>query len=170
MLEGGYTGFTFEAIAERAGTGKAVLYRRWPDKESLLLAVIGRHELAAPVEIPDTGSLRDDVLAYLRTRNRLGDNAAAVFSTVLGAYFDRTETTPAQLRARMIGDRSTAMEQIVQHAIERGEIASRGLPPAVVSLPFDLLRHDLIMTLDRVSDERIVEIVDEIFLPLATAS
>lgn len=42
----------------------------------------------------------------------------------------------------------------------------RAYPPGLVSLPFDLFRHDLTMTLARVPEERIVEIVDDLWLPL----
>jgi AcrR family transcriptional regulator len=167
LLEGGYPAFTFEAVAERAKTGKAVLYRRWPDKEAMLLAVLARQGFGVPVEVPDTGSLREDVLALLRSANRAGDSAAGLFSTILGAYFDETETTPAQLRARLLGEGSVAMAQVVQRATERGEVTA-ALPPRVVSLPGDLLRHEFIMNLSRVPDETIVDIVDTVFLPLAT--
>jgi AcrR family transcriptional regulator len=167
LLAEGYDGFAFEAIAERAKTGKTAIYRRWPDKEALLLAVLANQGLGVPVEIPDTGSLREDVMTLLRSANRLGDSAAGLFSTILGAYFDETETTPAQLRARLLGDGSVAMAQVVQHAVERGEVTA-ALPPRVVSLPGDLLRHEFIMNLSRVPEETIVDIVDTVFLPLAT--
>jgi len=167
LLAEGYDGFTFEAVAERAKTGKTALYRRWPDKEALLLAVLANQGFGVPVEVPDTGSLREDVLTLLRSANRAGDSAAGLFSTILGAHFDETETTPAQLRARLLGDGSRAMTEVVQHAIERGELTGE-LPPRVLVLPGDLLRHELIMSLSRVPDETIVDIVDTVFLPLAT--
>ena len=167
LLAEGYDRFAFEAIAERAKTGKAVLYRRWHDKEELLLAVLANQGFGVPVEIPDTGSLRDDVLALLRAANRVGDSAAGLFSTILGAYFNETESTPAQLRARLLGEGSVAMEEVVRRAIERGEVTGP-LPARVVSLPGDLLRHEFIMNLSRVGDDTIVDIVDTVFLPLAT--
>jgi AcrR family transcriptional regulator len=169
LMQEGYPGFTFEAVAERARTGKAVLYRRWPDKESLLLAVLAQQGFGVPAAIPDTGSLREDVLTVLRSANRLGDSGAALFSTILGAYFDETETTPAQLRAQLLGDRGSAMARIVQRAIERGELAGP-LPPRVMTLPMDLVRHELMMNLRRLPDATIVDIVDTVFLPLALGS
>jgi AcrR family transcriptional regulator len=168
LIEEGYAGFTFEAVAERAKTGKAVLYRRWPDKEALLLAVLERQGFGAPVEIPDTGSLREDVIALLRSANRLGDSGAALLSAMVGAYFKETRTTLAQLRTQLLGDRAPAMTLIVQRAIARGEIAPAGLPARVMALPYDLVRGELIMNLARVPDKTIVDIVDTVFLPLAT--
>ncbi len=170
LVTEGYAHFTFEAIAERARTGKAALYRRWPDKETLLLAVLSRHhDASGPAAAPDTGSLREDVLAMLRSANdRFGDGTAGLFSTILGAYFDETETTPAQLRTKLLGDRSLSMTAIVRHAVERGEIAGAGLPARVADLPFDLFRHEMMMNLGPVPDATIVDIVDTVFMPLAT--
>lgn len=168
LLEAGYTGFTFEAVAERAQTGKAALYRRWPNKEALLLAVLSNSYLGISRELPDTGSLREDVLGLLRLANQLGDRAAAVFSAMLGAYFDESTTTPAHLRDQLLDGRSRAMPQIIERAIDRGELGG-ALPARVVNLPFDLLRHELIMNLGRVSEETIVDIVDSVFMPLATS-
>jgi AcrR family transcriptional regulator len=169
LIEKGYPGFTFEAIAERAKTGKAVLYRRWPDKEALLLAVLAHQGFGTPAEIPDTGSLREDVLTLLRSANRRGGSAAVLFSTIVSAYFNNEITlTPAQLRAQLFGDQSRALTQVVQHAVSRGELPPEGLPARIVTLPSDLLRHELIMNLSRVPEETIVGIVDTVFLPLAT--
>jgi hypothetical protein len=61
------------------------------------------------------------------------------------------------------------MTTIIQRAVERGEIDPVRLSPRIVSLPVDLVRHDLIMTRAPVPDETLVEIVDRIFLPLVLA-
>lgn len=61
------------------------------------------------------------------------------------------------------------METIVERAVQRGELAA--VPPArIVSLPADLVRHELLMTMTAVPADTIREIVDDIFLPLATRS
>lgn len=165
LTEQGYSGFTFEAVAERARTGKAALYRRWPNKEALLMAVLGHWGFATPGDSTDTGALREDVIALLRSANRFGDNVAALFSTILGAYFDETETTPSQLRSRVLGDRVSAMNRIIERAVQRGELTTTP-PERIVTLPFDLFRHELLMDLHRVPEETIIDIVDTVFLPL----
>lgn len=168
LVEAGYAGFTFEAVASRARTSKAVLYRRWHDKEALLLAVLGHQGFGVPVETPDIGSLREDVLIALRAMNeRMGGITAALFSTVLSAYFAETHTSFAHLRGELVGDRRSMMIDILQRAMERGEVTAP-LPPRVVTLPVDLVRHELLMNLRPVPDEVIVDIVDTVFLPLAT--
>ncbi len=56
--------------------------------------------------------------------------------------------------------------QILRRGIERGELDPDRLTPRIANVPLDLLRHELLMTLQPVPEETITEIVDEIFLPL----
>ena len=65
VLEVGYADLTIAAIAERAGTSKPAIYRRWPSKAHLV------HEAAfrdgdEQLSLPETGSLHDDLAEMLR--------------------------------------------------------------------------------------------------------
>jgi len=62
------------------------------------------------------------------------------------------------------------MQVILDRAAARGEIDPGRLSLRTASLPVDLVRHDLIMTQAPVPDSTIVEIVDEIFLPLVRSA
>ncbi len=53
---------------------------------------------------------------------------------------------------------------------ERGEIDLDKTPRAILTMPFDLMRHDLLMTLKPLPEERVLEIVDELFMPLVEAA
>lgn len=55
---------------------------------------------------------------------------------------------------------------VYQRARDRGEIGLERIPAAVLAMPFDLVRHDLLMDLRPVEPARIESIVDELFLPL----
>jgi hypothetical protein len=91
--------------------------------------------------------------------------AAAGFSGLLAS----TGLTPAQAREKLLGDGRVRGDQIIfRRAQDRGEIDLKRIPPAVLAMPFDLVRHDLLMNLGPVKPERITSIVDEIFLPLVT--
>src|ERR1700678_4607985 len=61
----GFTSLTMESVAARAKTGVAVLYRRWANKDELVIAAIRHYGTTRPVEIPDTGSLRGDMFALI---------------------------------------------------------------------------------------------------------
>jgi AcrR family transcriptional regulator len=69
--------FTMQDIADRAGAGKAALYRRWPDLSHLIAEALERM-VAPPVEfLTGPGSLRVDLLALV-TATVTGREAAAV--------------------------------------------------------------------------------------------
>ncbi|MFH9424008.1 TetR/AcrR family transcriptional regulator [Streptomyces sp. NPDC017529] len=165
LVEHGYPGFTYEAVAARAGTSRPVLYRRWPRREDLLLATLAKSW--QPIEVPDTGSLRDDAIGFLRNVHAGRTQMIAMMSVQLVDYFRDTGTGFGALREALVPpDRATAFEIIVARAVERGELPGAPRLSRVVDLPFDLLRHDMLLTMRAVSDESIVEIVDKVWLPL----
>ena len=162
----GYAAMTFDAVAERAQTSKPVLYRRWPTKEALMLAAIQHRGLLRPMTLPDTGSVRGDAIALLNGFNANSPSIAGLFSTVLGSYFTETGTTPADLRAMIFGEGQSSMRKLVQRAMERGELPTADVPERITSLPSDLIRHELLMTLKPVPEATILEIIDSVFMPL----
>lgn len=169
LVSGGYGAFTFDAVAERAGTSKPVIYRRWPNREALVVAAVQHFFTRSSLPVPDTGTLRGDLIALLTQTNESRLAMAAIFSVQLGTFYQETGTTPAELRGRLLRDRASAVETVLHRAVERGEISGTRLTPRITALPFDLLRHEALMTLTSVPAETIVEIVDEIFLPLVGA-
>ena len=168
LVTGGYGSFTIDAVAERAGTSRPVLYRRWHNREDLVLAAIRHSSMGSAPPIPDTGSLRGDVIALLSQISEKAVDFAAVVSVQLGTYFQETGTTPADLRRRVMRDRTSSMETIVQRAVKRAEIDPSHLTPRITSLPVDLLRHEILFTLRPVPMQTIINIIDDIFLPLVT--
>ncbi|MEU1736019.1 TetR/AcrR family transcriptional regulator [Streptosporangium sp. NPDC020145] len=63
IFERGYAGLSVDEVAEQAGVAKTTLYRRWPTKDHLAVAVVAR--LQADDEITDTGDIRTDLVDYL---------------------------------------------------------------------------------------------------------
>jgi AcrR family transcriptional regulator len=169
LTEGGYSGFTFEAVAERAGTSRPVLYRRWPARTDLLRATLHRYWDRNPVSVPDTGSLRDDTVELLLAANEQRAELAAIVSVHLGAYFDETGSSPAELRRELLAGRPAAMQIIIDRAVERGEFPASAFTLRVTRLPFELFRSEMLMTLRPLSRSTITDIVDEVFLPLVEA-
>ena len=167
LLDTGYDRFTIDAVATRSGTARSVLYRRWPSRMDLLVAMFRHRGEVDAISTPDTGRLRDDVLVVLTEFNARRSSMIGVFTARLGAYFDEGGGSPAELRSLFVPDGPSAMDTIVSRAVERGELGPAPLPARIVSLPVDLLRHELFMTMTAVSAETVHEIVDDVFLPLA---
>lgn len=117
--EVGWSGFSVEAVARRAGVGKASIYLRWPTKEALLTAAL---ELRiAPVAKIDTGSTRGDLVELTRQMLRLylgGSGHAFMRLTLDGEKV-------LAIRARhdaLTRSRILAARAIVRGGIRRGEL------------------------------------------------
>lgn len=170
LIEHGYTGFTFEAIAARAGTSRPVLYRRWPHRDDLLIATLRKFWAAKPLEVPDTGNLRDDAIGYLRNVDKGRTGLTTLITAQLMEYFRATGTNFRELRDSLRPPgRPTGFATIVGRAVARGDLADVPRSPRVVDLPFDLFRNETLMTMRPVSEQWIAETVDEVWLPLLRA-
>jgi AcrR family transcriptional regulator len=166
LVEVGFARLTMESVAARAKTGVAVLYRRWPNKDDLVLAAIGHYGTTHPVDIPDTGSLRGDIIALLGIASSTRISFATIVSAAFSGLLASTGLTPAQVREKITADRPLWSDQIFARAQERGEIDLDRIPPAVLTMPFDLMRHDMLMTYKPITPERVLAIVDDLFIPL----
>jgi AcrR family transcriptional regulator len=154
-----------EGVAQRAGTSRPVLARRWPSRPQLVIAALRRHRPMLSGEIPDTGSLRGDVLEVLRQISaRFADLGPETFYGLAGDYFADPALVPDfQAQTFPTGDR--VMAAILKRAAERGEVRD-DIPPRVASLPIALLRHELMLTPG--DEQAVTEIVDQVFLPLVS--
>ena len=167
LTEAGYAAFTMEGVAARAKTSRAVLYRRWPSRPQLVVAALAARMRSTPFEPPDTGSLREDLLALLRHMSAGVGEVTGVLSFLIANSFTEAGVSPAVLRERALAEISiSGTGQVIDRAIARGEIDPARLSPRIRSLPVDLVRHDVIMTQQPVPDATLVETVDRIFLPL----
>lgn len=169
----GYTHMTMETTAARAGTNKAVLYRRWANKSELVIAAMRKYLPRFPHEIPDTGSLRGDVIAYLQGAARPLKSISA--QTIRGIVMEQlgspmfrhlVASMPQLSRRSSESKMMTAMTTMLKRAELRGEVRLEKLTPRIIALPFELLRNEVITKQEPISDATVEEIVDDIFLPL----
>jgi AcrR family transcriptional regulator len=167
LVELGFAGLTMESVAARAHTGIAVLYRRWANKDQLVFAAIEHYGATHPLEIADTGTLRGDLVALLAAFGRRATFISVAVAAAFSGLLAGVGMTPAQARERLLGERPALRDHVVyRRAAQRGEIDLDAIPDAVLAMPFDLLRHDMLMNLEPVEPARIEEIVDELVLPL----
>src|SRR3954452_25625300 len=59
LLERGYGGMSMDGVAAEAGVGKPAIYRRHRNKAELVAAAL--RSMLPALELPDTGSTRDDI-------------------------------------------------------------------------------------------------------------
>jgi AcrR family transcriptional regulator len=168
LAEVGYGALTIDAVAQRAGTSRTVVYRRWATKRELAEAAVAYASRLHRTELPDTGSLRGDLLALMREANEKRVVLMALFIVYMGGYFQETGTTPYDLRGLVVAESINSLDVILERAVERGEVDRERLTPRVRTLVPDLFRNEAMMRLGQVPDEVLVSILDEVFLPLAT--
>lgn len=166
VTDTGYEAFTIDAVAARAGTSRAVLYRRWSSKQDLVHAAIGYAVGKDPEAPPDTGSLRGDVIAMLRHANRRRVRLAIQLLTQLGDFYRATGTSLGDVATLVQSGPNDLMDNIIERAVRRGEVLPGQISDRIARLPGDLFRYEIMWTLQPLTDETIEEIVDTIFLPL----
>ena len=165
LQSSGYAKLTIERVAERAGTSRAVIYRRWRNRSELVIAAMRYRQPVISGAVPDTGTLRGDVLAVLR---RASARITAIGpDTVIGMLSDLLSDDEAfdQVLEQLVRSGGEVMSGVLDRAVARGE-ARDDISPRVARLPLDLLRHELILTHQPPSQRTLEEIVDDIFLPL----
>jgi AcrR family transcriptional regulator len=161
----GYANLTMEAVADRAGTSRAVLYRRWRNRPEMVIEAMRRHRPVLSGDVPDTGNLRGDVIALLtRMSARLTEVGPETVYGILGDYFADAELF-SRVQDQMLHVGAEVMGTILKHAEERGE-TKHGISPRVATVPTDLFRNELFHTRTPPSKRAIAEIVNEVFLPL----
>jgi len=160
----GYSQLTYDAVAERAGTSRTVLYRRWPQKHDLILAAMRNHAPLISGPIPDTGSLRGDVVALLERAATQLDTVGR--DVVWGLLSDVIAKDMLSQKIQVDTTVKDVMTTILKRADARGEVDFAVIPEIVITLPLDLNRHTVLTTGKAPSQSVIKQIVDDIFLPL----
>lgn len=167
LLDHGYTNFTIESVAKRAGTNRSVLSRRWLNRAELAVAAIGHYIHKTPISVPDLGNVRDELAMLLK---KISDQRLVAVSILFSMrdYFAETNSNMADFRKTFASNRT--VDEILQRAVRRGEIDPKKLTKRVASVPMDLLRHEALMTNRRITKTAIHEILDTVFLPLVKAT
>ncbi|WP_225724794.1 MULTISPECIES: TetR/AcrR family transcriptional regulator [unclassified Nocardia] len=122
LAEVGYGRLSMEAVARRAGVSKPTLYRRWPTKEQLVIALITQVAVAA-ADTPDTGTLRGDLLAFLEITLRGVSHPLA--ARIMPDLLAESIRNPALREALQIGigqSRRAKVAEMLRRAIARGEL------------------------------------------------
>ncbi|OAF00892.1 TetR family transcriptional regulator [Bradyrhizobium centrolobii] len=166
LAEHGYAGLTMEAVAERAGTSRPVLARRWDGKGPLAVAAIRQQLAKHPLVVPDRGDLRTELLELLKGTAERATGIAAAFTLLSSTYFSETWSTPKDLHAAIVQGEARPLSAILERAAKRGEIDPAKLTPPVESLLSVLFRHYVIMNFSAPPPALRKAWVDEVFLPL----
>jgi AcrR family transcriptional regulator len=166
MAEHGPGGVTISGIAKRAGVHATSIQRRWGSRESVMLdALLTYSEEKLP--IPDTGALRDDLIAF-------GRSIAAYLATPLGETVTlamaAVEDDPALAanRTQFWESRYDIARVIVDRAIDRREMASDSDPQLALELLVAPLHFRKLLTRQPIDDSFVEHLVDALLHGLAS--
>jgi AcrR family transcriptional regulator len=145
LLERDLGSISLDAVADRAGAGKATIYRWWPSKQ--VLAIDSLFDAWEPEggEDVDTGELRGDLLALVLPWTR--QLRERPYGRVIAALTARAQSDPefaAEYRARFVQPRRELARKMLARAVERGEIPSPTDQEVVLDLLYAPFYHRLL--------------------------
>ena len=163
LAEAGFARLTMEQVAVRAGVGKASLYLRWPNKTALVAEAIQQRSAVVP-DVRDTGSLREDMRAFLQALLR----GKAAAQRALAAGSGEIASNPAlrqACRRSIEGTLLARLRLIVARGIERGELPASTDVELQALLPLTLLQNWRLHH-DQAPDETVIErIIAQFYTP-----
>jgi AcrR family transcriptional regulator len=169
FAEQGFEGVCVEAVAARAGVGKATIYRRWPNKEELLLAAFG--SLKSPYPEPAGVSVRDDLVAMVRVMcsDKADPRKARRYALLLGEG-EKYPRLMARYKETVVEPRRDVMRAVIRRGIETGELRPDiDVEVALLALTGVILAKEKSAAgdPDALNDEFAARVVDGVLLGLA---
>jgi AcrR family transcriptional regulator len=163
LADVGYDRLTMDAVATRAKASKATLYRRWNTKAALVID--GLTSQKDPGSMPDTGSLRDDLIAMSCGFQGFTDSkTVGVLAAVITAL-NRDADFALQFRHEFIEPKMRMSRGVYERAQARGEIRDDLdldlLAPALAGI----VLHRIFLLGNPPTDDEITQIIDQIIIP-----
>jgi AcrR family transcriptional regulator len=120
LATNGYAGFSMSAVAEAAGTTRPALYRRWRDKQALIVSAVARLAQVAPP--PVTGEPFDDLVAELENFRHCIRAAGSLplAGLMLGGEMD-LDVKAAYLE-QIVAPRRARIRALLREGIARGDL------------------------------------------------
>jgi AcrR family transcriptional regulator len=164
FLERGYSATTFSEVARRAGVGTTAIYRRWPNKAAMATDVFIRELGESP--IPDTGSIREDLIEFMKLRLRQW--RAPIFHQVVLPLMMESVADPLVEEAiggRQVEYRKPLVERI-QRAIDAGQLHSEVEPIRLLDLLMGTVAMPLLFNQPLPEESEAESIVDQLLMGL----
>jgi AcrR family transcriptional regulator len=168
VAEHGADAINISEIARQAEVHETSIYRRWPTREHLLLDTLLDYS-EAKLPIPDTGTLRGDLIAF-----------AAAVSAYLDSPLGRTlaramavagdDDTLAAGRAQFWRSRLDLASAMIERAKERGEVHADLDAATSLELVIAPLHFRALLTRQPIDDQAIARLVDALLTGLGKAN
>jgi len=147
----GYAGLTLDELAERSGTAKSTILRRWPSKAAVAAAGVERLALQS-VDLPDTGTLHGDLRALLHgARETFARGRGQFVARLLREAGHHPEIT--DLLDGVLHTRRQAYRRVLARGIARGELDPSVDQELLIDMLIGPLWTRLLITRDPVTSE-----------------
>jgi AcrR family transcriptional regulator len=168
LAEVGVSATTAEAIAARAKVSKATLYRWWPNKTAVAIEAFAAH-MAEEVQIPDTGSGRDDLVAQLGDVVMFFSGANGRILTDLIADAQNTPETTRELYDRFFIPRRQAVRELWSRGVCSGAFGPAVEPELAIDLIYGPVIYRLLTGTRTLTEAELPAYVDTLLTGLAAA-
>ena len=168
LTEVGYAQLKIEHVANRARASKGSLYRRWSSRAELVADAV-HYAFPHCAELPDTGSVREDILSCLRGTANLLNGPSGEAARGLMAETIRDPELMEAIRIRFIDPGIDLFLDVLRRGAVRGEVRATALTHRIASVGPALLRQYFLVHRSPIPDHVLIEIVDEVVLPLVCA-
>ncbi len=164
VREVGYERCTMEAIALRAKASKATIYRRWRNKQELLVSALQQHSINSIREI-DNGNLRDDLIDLISEKVRvLRSPDGALISELLSAA--KVDSELGKLIPNTIREQQdTSIVLVLDKAQSRGEISPQANIELLLEIIPAIFAYRIFTTRQTVNKRFIEQLVDDVIIP-----
>jgi AcrR family transcriptional regulator len=160
FLERGYSATTFSEVARRAGVGTPALYRRWPSKAAMAMDIF-YHELGES-PIPETSSIRQDLVEFLRVRIRQA-NTRVLRQVVLPLLLDAiTDPHVEEAVTERMGEYPKPLLMRIGRAVENGQLRLEVDPNRLLDLLLGTVVLPALFKLPPPKESEAESIVDQV--------
>ena len=164
LSEVGYDRTTVEAIAHRAQVGKATIYRRFKNKEEILMSAMREHAACTLPRI-DTGNLRDDLITLISEHVKLLNGPEGELMMSLLSIAHRDPELGKLLNQNSPIEAESESSKIFERAIKRGEISKKANIAFLSDVVPSIITHRIFITHQPVDKKFIEQLVDEVLIP-----
>jgi AcrR family transcriptional regulator len=165
--EVGYGALTMDAVAQRAHASKMTIYRRWPGKPELVKAALDAYDAELVAAIPDTGTLRGDLLAALTMLCERVDDRYAIMMTGLIHAMRVDAGLAAALRSHVAAGDLGPFRTIVERAVARGDLPKSTSPEQAHQVSEGMVIRRMLLG-QPLEQDFLVGLVDNLLIPLLT--
>jgi len=174
LSEVGYTAFSVEAVAARARTGKASIYRRWPSKQELVLDTLimrmpSAEQCGLREEYDDSVTTAD---ALREIAWRISDILASPAGDAMRSIKCEAYSDPELARAiddRFQAPRREAMLGLLRRGVERGEVRPEAVDPLIADVLPAVLSFRIVLQRENLDHGAVADIIEKVLIPLVSA-